>query len=147
MVEDQANMWSALESDILTRLPRQGSNGSPRNGEPSSASAREHEARWRQRLAELHALGDLHDDWDGQGASAPLPELVTSALALAEQLRQERIDAPCRVVAGVNGSVILEWQTPKGAYTEIEVTAPHQADGYSVVPGEQTLHWSITEPV
>jgi hypothetical protein len=73
---------------------------------------------WPKRLDELMTIRTLTDDWDGLGAKAPSTELVDSAIILADGFLRAGIEAPSRVVAGVNGTVILEWQRD-GVYTEI----------------------------
>jgi hypothetical protein len=98
---------------------------------------------WGTRLSELRALRGLEDDWDGQGAKAPPVELVDSALELALLLRRRGVNAPCRVVPGVNGAVILEWQGG-GAYCEIEVVRPYHAEAMRMVPGRPAEHWVFT---
>jgi hypothetical protein len=97
---------------------------------------------WSNRIDELLAIRLLPDDWDGQGSTAPATDLVDSALMLARSLRQGGIEAPNRIVPGVNGSVIFEWQVGE-EYCEIEVTRPYHAEGLRLVPGQPPEHWLI----
>jgi hypothetical protein len=83
---------------------------------------------WDEVIDELLALRGLEDDWDGQGAQAPEPALVDTALSVATDFRAERMPPAARAVAGVNGTVVLEWYSPT-TYLEIEVTAPGQVEG------------------
>lgn len=55
----------------------------------------------------LDEIAALRDDWDGQGAKAPLPVAVAEARRLAEKFRGAPAD---RVVAGPDGSVVFEWR-------------------------------------
>lgn len=97
---------------------------------------------WPKRLDELLRIRTLMDDWDGLGALAPSTALVDSAIILADQLLRAGIDPPSRVVAGVNGTVILEWQQD-GVYTEIEVTEPYRAECVELAPGKSPVSWVI----
>jgi hypothetical protein len=98
---------------------------------------------WDGRIDDLLKIRTLEDGWDGAGASAPGTELVDSALLLARNFRDRGYDAPSRIVAGVNGTVLFEWQDD-GVYEELEVTAPFQAEMMRVVPGRPAEHWTIT---
>ncbi|MGL4550547.1 MAG: hypothetical protein ACRC33_05120 [Gemmataceae bacterium] len=82
---------------------------------------------WDQRIDDLLALRQLEDDWDGQGAEAPHPALVDGAIKLVLSLRQKGIDPALRAIAGLSGTVYLEWQTCQG-YCEIEVLGPLEAE-------------------
>jgi hypothetical protein len=99
---------------------------------------------WSQRLDDLLQIRLLEDDWDGQGAKAPSTELVDSAIGLAEIFRQQGQDAPCRIVPGVNGTVLFEWQHGD-MYEEIEVLRPFYAEGIRIVPGQEPVHWVVAE--
>ena len=54
-------------------------------------------------------MRSLCDDWDGDGAVAPGVAVVDTALTQAIRLRSKYHNPPDRVIAGVNGSVVLEW--------------------------------------
>lgn len=97
---------------------------------------------WSQCRDELLAIRALDEDWDGQGAKAPSAALVDSAIQLAEILRQRGVDAPCRIVPGVNGTVIFEWQQD-GIYREMEVIKPCHAEILEMSPGQPPKHWTV----
>lgn len=97
---------------------------------------------WSCRIDELLAIRSLADDWDGQAAKAPSTELVDSALVLAQAFGRGGAEAPSRIVPGVNGTVIFEWQAGE-EYCEIEVTRPYHAEGLRFVPGQPAEHWVI----
>lgn len=97
---------------------------------------------WCQRVDDLLSIRGLADDWDGQGAKAPPSDLVDSALILAQLLRQRRESPPDRIVPGVNGTVILEWQSGD-EYFEIEVTRAFRAEATLMAPGRPPQHWLL----
>jgi hypothetical protein len=97
---------------------------------------------WSQRMAELLDLRTLEDDWDGQGAKAPSAALMDSAIQLAGILRQQGMNAPCRIVPGVNGTVIFEWQQGD-IYREMELTTPDRAEMLEMTPGQPPKHWIV----
>ena len=99
---------------------------------------------WAEQFRRLDSLRELQDDWDGLEAKAPRAELVDSALVLGWILRQQGVAAPCRVVPGVNGTVLLEWQS-EGAYCEIEVTEPYRGEVMQILPGQPAQHWVLTD--
>jgi hypothetical protein len=82
---------------------------------------------WGPTIDELLRLRRLRDDWDGEGAEAPAPELVDSAITLAQDLQARGWLPPERVLASVNGTIYFEWHTPHG-YVELEVTSPGEAE-------------------
>jgi hypothetical protein len=86
----------------------------------------ERSAAWDRRIGELLALRDLADDWDGQGALAPGAGVVDAAVVLASRLRGAW-PAPDFAVAGVNGTVILEWHGTD-TFTELEVESADAAE-------------------
>ena len=87
---------------------------------------------WDTISAETSELRDLEDDWDGQGAVAPLTGVVEAGISLAERLRVNGWPAPARVISSVNGTVIFEWHWADGGYTEVEVVSPTDAEFRSV---------------
>jgi|GEM_PF-1809044 len=64
---------------------------------------------WKKVMQELRDMRSLSDDWDGDGAVAPGVAVVDTALTQAIRLRSQYHNPPDRVIAGVNGSVLLEW--------------------------------------
>jgi hypothetical protein len=120
--------------------------GTRTTGLPDSAllSARPRAAPdpWDRIFTDLNAIRRLEDNWDGLGAPAPKPALVGSAFQLAQYFRQEGKPAPSRVVAGLNGTVLFEWQG-EGSYTEVEITAPYHGEGMTANVGQPTRHWEV----
>lgn len=136
-------MWTTLQPDIVARLPCHGANGKRQNGVALLQSAPVGPSQWSKRIEDLEAIRNYQNDWDGQGATAPSPELVESAVSLAQMLAQRRVDAPSCIVPGVNGTVVFEWQGENGSYVEIEVTAPDRADACLIVSGKPTEPWTL----
>jgi hypothetical protein len=85
------------------------------------------ERTWPQLIDDLLCLRELEDDWDGQGAEAPPPALVDGAIKLALSLKQQGAPPATRAIAGLGGTVYLEWQTSLG-YCEFEVLSPLEAE-------------------
>jgi hypothetical protein len=129
-------MWATRQPTIAPDLPRVHANGTVGSyaGQPAGTEG------WDDRIDDLLAIRALTKDWDGQGADAPPVELVDSALVLALLLRRDGVATPTRIVAGVNGTVIFEWQWDAGNYTEVEVTEPYQADMLLMTPGQPTKY-------
>lgn len=98
--------------------------------------------QWSERMADLLRIESLRDNWDGEGAEAPLPELVDSLVELLSTFRAEQTaPPPSRVVASPIGSVVIEWQLEDNVYAELECSEPYRAEWMLEVPNEQTTHW------
>lgn len=80
---------------------------------------------WKNVMAELRDMRSLSDDWDGDGAVAPGVAVVDTALTQAIRLRSEYHNPPDRVIAGVNGSVLLEWFL-FNRIEQMEIFAPNE---------------------
>jgi hypothetical protein len=93
-----------------------------------------------QKIVEFQHLGD---DWDGLGAVAPSRELLESAIGLAYLLSEKGVDPPHSVVAGLDGSVNLEWQDTDGSITEVEIDRPLHAEVMVVEPGKAPRFWEL----
>ncbi|MBI3821688.1 MAG: hypothetical protein HY289_03300 [Planctomycetes bacterium] len=101
----------------------------PKKGSPSVRT-------WPQLTEDLRALNQLGDDWDGQAAKAPDPNLIRAAQSLVEYFNANNWSCADRVIAGVNGTIFFEWHVADG-YIEIEVIEPNRAEGRSVKTGSQ----------
>ena len=124
---------------------RNGSSTKPASACRGNAEgrARSDAGPWEPFVEEMVAFQHLGDDWDGQGALAPSFDLLASAIGLAYLLQEQGVDPPSRVVPGLEGSVILDWQDPDGSYTEVEIVRPLYAEVMVVVPGKPAKHWTI----
>jgi len=76
--------------------------------------------RWDRAIQAVLALDGLEADWDGQGAVAPLPDLVREAAGLCRRLWDAGNPGPSTVVATPAGSVLFTWDNG-GVYREAEV--------------------------
>lgn len=99
-------------------------------GSASPSSAND----WVRCFDDLVAVGLLRDDWDGDGAKAPSPAVVSSARDLLQFLREMRLPAPSGIGAGPNGSVLVDWRNGR-RYFEIDVIAPYTAEWLCREPG------------
>jgi hypothetical protein len=98
---------------------------------------------WEPSVVKMVEFQHLGDDWDGQGARAPSHELLASAIGLAYTLKDQGVDPPHCVVAGVEGTVTLEWHDPDGTYTEVEIVRPLYAEVMMIEPGQPARHWTL----
>jgi len=92
-------------------------------------------SKWSAWIDELLTIRQLEDDWDGQGAPAPVTDVVDSSLILALLMRREGIAAPNLVTQGPSGRVHFDWLPGDGKYVELQVSAPNQAFVYIHTPG------------
>jgi len=96
---------------------------------------------WMERVVNLRRIRSLRDDWDGEGANAPKPEVVDSVEDLFGLLRRNQsLPPPSRVVASSTGSVIIEWQMEGGVYFEAECSEPYRIEWMLETPNEGTVH-------
>ena len=107
-----------------------------------AASASLSEAHWDEIMADLSAIGNRLDNWDGEGAKAPSPALWESAVELGKTLRSLGQDPPSSVYAGPNGTVLFDWQNDFD-YFDIEVVEPFRARWMRVIPGQQAKHGAL----
>lgn len=98
---------------------------------------------WQSTLRTIVNFQHLGDDWDGFGAEPPARPVLASAIGLAYCLFDNGVAPPDRVVPGVNGTVIFEWQEANGTYTVIEVDAYLHAEVVVNEPGKPSKQWSL----
>jgi hypothetical protein len=98
---------------------------------------------WQPAIQEIIGFQDLEEDWDDNGAKAPSRELLDSAVALACAFCKTGMEPPSRVVPGVTGTVLLEWQLPDGTYGEVEIVRPLYAEVMMIQPGHPPKHWTL----
>src|SRR5437867_13384650 len=102
-------MWK-LPTEVLSLL-RVSSNGAP---DRPRLNAKRSQPDWGGYLSEIEQYRELVDDYDGQGAVAPLPEVIDSAVSLARDFAGSGIVVPTYAVAGPNGSIDLAWEFEDG---------------------------------
>jgi hypothetical protein len=98
---------------------------------------------WQPAIQKIIGFQHLEDDWDDSGAKAPSRELLDSAVALACALCKTGMEPPSRVVPGVTGTVLLEWQLPDGTYGEVEIVRPLFAEVMMIQPGRPPKLWTL----
>ena len=110
-------------------------------GMDALASSPEHSLAhlWDLRLSDLLSIRRLSDDWDGEGAEAPGPELVDLAITLLDRWRASGVAVPERIVPSPNGTVVIEWQWPH-AYLEADVINPRTIEWMIAEEGREPAH-------
>lgn len=83
--------------------------------------------KWRKVRRALEPLKRLRDDWDGLGASAPLPGVIDTALDLATYMGQRNHLAPTTAAPTPAGTILFTWDDTWGnvRYFELEIRAPN----------------------
>lgn len=94
---------------------------------------------WDSTLDALRTIGNLTDDWDGNGAIAPAYGIVETAIAWAHHVAAKNFIPPSSVVAGPNGTILFNWQDENG-FVDVEVTRPNYLEWMQIVPGRPTQH-------
>lgn len=99
---------------------------------------------WKRTLTALARL-PRENDWDGEGAPAPDPDVIRSVELLLERLRHASAEPPSRILALPDGGVLIEWQSGK-VRIEIEVCIPFEGEEMVVqegqAPAHRTLRWT-----
>lgn len=134
---NQSNFWSDEGLDYY------GAQSGPLVPDGLSTSFHsEMNRQWQDRIDDLIHIRSLHDNWDGEGAVAPQPELVDSLELFFGYIRAgDFLPPPSRIAASNQGTVVVEWQLENGHYLEAECDQPFHADWMSEVPNEPPLHW------
>ena len=128
MMQSARGASAFTASDDSLRFPAEEANSCV--GDQRAAS----ETLWKDLVDDLLRIRMLNDDWDGQGAEAPHPDIIAGAITLTSYLKARNYPPADRVIAGVNGTVYFEWYSPEG-YQEIEVTSPLDAEKRWVAKG------------
>ena len=97
---------------------------------------------WQRAQHELRELEVLEDDWDGQGAKAPLPGVLATGQRLLEELHLRGISAPDAVVPGLDGEVSFNWHTHDQHY-ELEVLPSERIMAYRVTREPGATSWVV----
>lgn len=93
---------------------------------------------WAKAFRRLADTVTLKDDWDGDGAKAPLAAVRDTAARVLRWLRG-RATPPLHVGPGNNGNVILVWQSGK-AYFEIDIVGTGEIEWMQCLPGDKPRH-------
>jgi hypothetical protein len=92
--------------------------------------------RWKEHSDDLLAIRRYKDDWDGDGADAPDPQLVDQAINFLAALRKTAFDLPFRVALSPNGAIGIEWQSP-GTYVQAEIVAYDRVEWTILLDGQK----------
>jgi hypothetical protein len=105
---------------------------------------------WEKAQDHILALMCLEENWDGEGASKVRPELIRSALRLANSLRGSGEPAPHDVYPLPDGNIVLEWQYPDGVIDRIEIEDVGRGRQMTSFPNAQPVFrswlWPTGEP-
>lgn len=100
------------------------------------------EGLWAQWFENLLSIRSLQDDWDGDGADAPTPEVVDAASRFLNAIRRSKqFPVPNRIVPSPNGTVVIEWQLPN-IYIEAEITAADTIEWMVQEGGHEPKHYT-----
>ena len=101
---------------------------------------------WEAAEAHITALGNLEENWDGEGASKVRPELIQSARDLAAQLRERGESPPADVYPLSEGTIIIEWRLPASVIVRIEIDGIGEGERMATYPDRPSefsrLDWS-----
>jgi hypothetical protein len=131
--------YSVQKQDWLRGVARHNGAAAGHTCSPHIASP----GPWEAAVQEVLSFDQLKDDWDGYGAEKPSPQVIESAIGLADCFIADGVEPPHRVAPGVAGSVIFEWQQTDGTYVTVEVDAPLHAEVMVVQPGKPTQQWTL----
>lgn len=109
-------MWTYLDHDFWSRLPRKPLNGSLAPTETWASIAEK---------LEKYQAECVDDDWDGQGAAAIPAGVIDGAKALVKLLEARGYAVPDWVVPTFDCSIAIEWNDAAGTTIELDVKAPN----------------------
>lgn len=120
-----------------------GTGGGPFAQEGLTTSDASHiDKQWAMRIEDLLRIRLLRDNWDGEDAPAPAPEVIDSVLELFPLLRtQAELPPPNRIVPSREGGIVIEWQFDPDHYLEAECSEPYRAEWMLEIPDAPTAHW------
>ncbi len=109
---------------------------------PAAAVVASEPRGWRRADDALRAIRLLGDDWDGNGARAPLAGVVDAAIRIGRRLASQRWPEPASLSASPSGSIVMSWQE-HNQYLEIEVVSPTRAEWMSVGESGAAIHGTL----
>jgi len=95
---------------------------------------------WTSKIHRTNELRFLSDDWDGEGALAPRPEIIAVAVGLLRGLMEQNWRPPSQVAPSPTGGVIVGWRHGSD-YFEAEIDGPDIVEWMSLREGEPARHW------
>lgn len=91
----------------------------------------------------LRSLASLGDGWDGSGAKAPPPGVVSTAIELAGRLLDGGYGHPASACATPAGTILFAWYEG-AAYAEMEVISPASIEWTVMDHNDVTTHGSLS---
>ena len=82
---------------------------------------------WNACMNSLKDFRSLRDDWDGDDAIPPSKSTVDFTIDYVQKMERLEVGPPDRVLPGVNGTIVFEWQNNRGI-TVIEVIQPNDIE-------------------
>lgn len=101
---------------------------------------REFENSWQAAFDRIDNIFLLEADWDGDDAEVPDEELLTSITEWFDDLYKQKVAPPSRVVAEIDGAILVEWHSADSGYLEAEISAPYVAELMFHEPGQVPQH-------
>jgi hypothetical protein len=99
------------------------------------------DVQWHQRRCDLLRIRQFDEDWDGAGASRPVPELVDAALQWLERAALDpQTSPPTAAAASPGGEIVFVWQD-SGTFIEAEIVAANRIEWMRSEPGLPIQHW------
>lgn len=138
----RAIISTAIESTSARMLDQ---TGVQRGVAYEGASGRSSNQDWDRVQDELLSFIQLSDDWDGQGAVRPRPDLVGAAINWLRSMPSADSTAvpPSYVSAAPCGEVLLVWETEHD-YLEAEVVGADRVEWMRVIGDLAAEHWAST---
>ncbi len=99
---------------------------------------------WSDCRYRLEEFSCLNDDWDGEGAKAPNPEILASAnrlLAFLERHPGSVNIPPNDICVSPDGGILFAWQGDD-YYREVEIDEPNRAEWMLMHDDCETVHWT-----
>jgi hypothetical protein len=113
----------------------------PKPVSPTSSIPTEWDLKQKDAVDELLQLRNLGDNWDGDGALAPIPELVDGAIEFINQRRYPM--PPSRIVPVNDGRITLEWEI-HGYYFSLRIESPSNGRQMVVMPNGDTEFYKVS---
>jgi len=97
--------------------------------------------RWSDLETRLFGYKRLTENWDYEGADAPRPEIVDSAIDFLRilKIQNERVPAPSTVTISPAGAVIFVWRDG-GLYVDAEISSPRLIEWMTIVNNARPTH-------
>jgi len=98
--------------------------------------------QWETLEARVFSFRSLGNDWDGEGALAPKPEVVNTAIDFVRLLkRNEQFYqfAPTQLSIDPTGAIIFEWRVGS-VYADAEISGPRTVEWMISTVGLKTRH-------